>query len=177
MAITWMRQDYDPITHTEGEPWTEVAHVGRVLRVFNRVYRAMSDVYTNATWAEVWDDAQARPVEVLVNANFECDGSGGRAQVDADARTLAAKLDWDVAQEELRRVAEHADRLRREAQVRNTPTVGKRMRVTGGRRVPIGHEGVVAYVRDGRALLKDPGCWQDRNADGVWVAARFLEAV
>jgi hypothetical protein len=67
------------------------------------------------------------------------------------------------------------DEADREAE-RNRPVVGKRMVVTSGRKVKPGTLGTVAFVREGRVLLKDDAKWQDRKADGVWVQERHLKA-
>src|SRR5690242_11166646 len=70
-------------------PKLVTTHVGRVFRVYQSDYQAMSDVYTLATFAEVLSDDLLKIERILVNANFECDRSGGRAEADA---TFGAQL-------------------------------------------------------------------------------------
>lgn len=159
------------------KPLTVTTHVGRVLRVFNEDYRAMSDVYTLATFAEVLTD-DLKIQRVLVNANFECDTSGGRAEVDATPGVLAIKKSLDlIAEGQKREWKKKRDEELAEAE-KNRPVKGKKMVVTRGRKVPVGTVGVVAYVHEnGNVLLKDPEIWQDRKASGQWVNASYLKAV
>lgn len=70
-----------------------------------------------------------------------------------------------------------AERAGQKAQVeRNRPVKGKPMVVFKGRKVPIGTTGVVAFISEDRVLLKQPHEWQDRKANGIWVAAANLKA-
>ncbi len=152
-----------PIRFNDGT----VTHVGRVIEVFSKDYRAMSDVYTLATFALVLDDDD-KIRERLVNANFECDQNGGRAEVDATSDVIAVHQRILAEAEELRRKSDELRLKAEEERVRNVPRVGKRMKVVSGRD-HVGHEGTVAFVREGRVLLKPHHLWKDRNANGVWV--------
>lgn len=165
MAINWIK---------DGQLGS--SHVGRVLEVFRRDYRAMSDVYTLATYARVATDA-GTVEEVFVNANFECDMSGRTASVDATPEAIAVwdKVKQDVKDAEERRfqVLLAADR---EAE-RNRPVKGKKMVVAKGRKVPVGFQGTVSYVSgSSNVLLKKDDEWEDRQAPGVWVHASNLKA-
>lgn len=105
---------YDP-------PRLETTYEGRVIRVFQQDYRAMSNVYTFATFAEVLheeNDVYSIREEILVNANFECDRNGGRAEVDATVgcieivKSLRAieegkKRQWEVAYVTQRKYGRH----------------------------------------------------------------------
>jgi hypothetical protein len=69
-----------------------------------------------------------------------------------------------------REIAERAER--------NRPVLGKQMVVVRGRKVPHGTKGTVSYIHsNGSVLLKAHSEWRNRKADGVWVAAQYLEAV
>lgn len=175
MAITHLAHDWNDELRAYENERSEITYVGRVVAVFNRDYRAMSDVYTWATFATVVTE-DGKIDEVLVNANFECDLSAGRAVVDATSESLAA---FHAHQAELvaaqRRRDEAALEKHRETE-RNRPAVGKRMTVCKGRKVPIGTEGTVAYLRDDSVLLKPDAAWQDRATQGVWVKAHNLKA-
>lgn len=114
-----------------------------------------------------------------MNTNFELDTNDGRAEVDADEATLKKFAAWT------KKCEDHAAELQAEAQrrieetKRNTPVVGKRMVVTKGRKVKIGTQGVVFWVRDGRVGLDVTG---KKNAlghvvDPVWVASQNLSAL
>jgi hypothetical protein len=105
-----------------------------------------------------------------VDANLEAD-----SEMAEDYRAWTAIRDEERRQRE-QRAAElaAAEQARRAEAERNRPTIGKRMRVCRGRKVPIGTVGTVAYIMNGRVLLKDDDKWQDRRAQGVWVDARYL---
>ena len=172
----------EPLKHDpESGQWVpsgerSVTYEGRVLRVYKRDYRAMSDVYTLATFATVVEP-DGTIEEVLVNANFECDVGGGHAQVDATPECLAAKAAHDAKLEAARRARDEADRARRAEEEKNRPVKGKKMVVARGRKVPLGTVGTVAYVSgSGSVLLKADHEWQDRKAQGTWVDARNLKA-
>lgn len=147
------------------------------MAVYHGDYRAMSDVYTWATYATVYEPEHQRFSEVLVNANFECDTSQGRAEVDATPEVLELRRwhqEWVEACQNARNLA--AYRAREEAE-RNRPVKGKKMVVVSGRKVKPGTEGTVAYVGDGgRVLLKPDHAWEDRKTDGVWVQGSYLKA-
>lgn len=53
---------------------------------------------------------------------------------------------------------------------------GEKVVVTKGRKVPLGTQGVIAYLTgDGSALIKPESVWQDRKAEGTWVYLSNLE--
>lgn len=178
MAITKYPSSYDK----ETSQWTidrskpAITYEGRVLDVYHRDYRAMSDVYTLATFARVVE-VDGVINEHLVNANFECDVSGGHAEPDATFECLAIKAAHDAKVESTRLARDEEARKTRLEEERNRPAKGKRMEVFRGRKVPLGTVGTVAYVSgSGSVLLKDDAKWQDRKADGVWVDPRNLRA-
>jgi hypothetical protein len=176
MAIIRHKTRYNEETRAWEQTSAVKTYAGKVVRVFNRDYRAMSDVYTLATYATVMED-DGTFAEHLVNANFECDVSGDYAQADATEEVLAA---WRANMAALNKARE--DRAMRQimemAEVeRNRPVKGKRMEVFKGRKVPIGTQGTVAFVSwNGRVLLKPDHCWEDRAADGTWVDPANLRA-
>lgn len=89
-----------------------------------------------------------------------------------DALKLEAEVKAQELLEERRRLAieEHARKLA------NVPVLGKQMRVARGRKVKVGTEGTVAFIRGDSVLLKEDAVWRDRKAQGVWVPASYLEA-
>jgi hypothetical protein len=179
MAITY-REDYDPETQSKhAVPVTVTKFVGRVLRVFQEDYRAMSDIYTMATFATVWDDVLNKTKVVLVNSNFELDTNCGRVEVDADEATLKKFAAWTKKCEEHAEALREASRKAREEEERNRPVVGKKMVVTKGRKVKIGTQGVVFWIRDGRVGLDVTGKKDARGyvVDPVWVTAQNLSAL
>lgn len=171
MAITKNHGIWNAETMTYDPGPEEVTHAGRVLAVYHRDHQAMSDVYTLATVALVFqDDGSAE--EVMVNANFECDVSFGRATVDASPEMRLAHECWKEGRrlEQERREAE-ARRLRAEKEAL-TPKRGSR--VVGAKGKNKGLVGTVAFVSGSKALVKDDACWEDRQADGTWVLLSSL---
>ncbi len=65
---------------------------------------------------------------------------------------------------------------RAEVGERDAVVKGKRMIVASGRKVPRGIQGTVAFVGEGKALLKADSEWNDRKANGVWVQNQHLVA-
>lgn len=172
MAITHVRKDYDAATQSYGPEYTVTEYEGRVLEVFKQDYRAMSDVYTLATYARVVTDAGSIDC-VMVNANFECDLSQGHAVVDATPQAIAT---WDAHKARLvedSRKEREAYYARLAAKEHDRPVKGKRMVVLTGRKHK-GYEGTVSYVKEDSVLLKHDREWEDRKAQGVWVNARHL---
>lgn len=138
MAITRTPLHYDAATQ-RWIPGTEttVSYEGRVLRVYQRDYRAMSDVWTDATFASVIT-ADGTVEEILVNANFECDMGGGAAEIDATPEVLAQV-------EALREAEALAAKKAAEDQEARRIAVGRRVRVVRGRKVPVGTEGECSW--------------------------------
>lgn len=181
MAITSYDASYDKETqrYTLDRENPRVSYVGRVLSVYNRDYRVMSDVYSLTTFALVVED-DGTISEHMVNANFECDVSGGHAEADASPECLRIKADHDAKVEEERSARAEEKRKARAEEERNRPEKGKKMVVAKGRKgrnVHGGFAGTVAYVSgSGSVLLKADNEWQDRKAQGTWVNARNLIA-
>ena len=164
-----------------GDQWATMCE-GRVIGVYMRDYRAMSDVYTYATFASVWNGTCIE--EVLVNANFECDCSCGNAQVDATTEVLAsvAAFKAEAEAKELARVAALRERAAEEA--RKRPDKGRTVKVVRGRKVPIGTVGVVFWAGiDGYGTQKIGIATSDRKdasgryIDAVFTAAKNCEAI
>lgn len=175
MAIIHHPSKFNQTTQTY-EPTGEkiVTYEGRVLRVFREDYRAMSDVYTVALFAEVLEN-DGTIQRHMVNAGFECDVNGGTAEVDATPEVLAAaKIYNDVVAAE--RTARHLMRMAEEKEAeRKRPSKGKTLKVVKGRKVPVGTEGVCIWLGNGqygsRVGIKD-------SAGNVhWTAASNCEAV
>jgi len=92
----------------------EISYVGRVCDVFTSSYQALSDVYTNATFASIIND-DGTLLTALVNANFELDTSRGHAVIDATKELLdklAARQAIISEQINAKRSAEAAERDR-----------------------------------------------------------------
>ena len=167
MAIT--RRDWQT-----GEKVT--THVGRVLEVYRADYRAMSDVYTIATFATVINDDMST-TRVVVNANFECDTSEGHAEVDAAPELRVAV---EAKAELARIIAQDERRQAIEAEEKKRPVKGKVMRVVRGRKVAKGTVGKVFWVRDGRVGLEPLDAQRDARGyctNPIWVNAEYLEPV
>jgi len=166
------------ITHVDSRTGqTITSYVGRVLAVFNKDFQAMSDVYTYATFASVINEA-GKIENIMVNANFECDTSQGRAEVDATLEVLEIKHKIDTDNMELQKMQAELIRKTREEEILNRPVVGMKMVVSKGNKAPVGTIGVVSFIHSsGRVLLKNEKEWKDRKANGVWVDRKYLRAM
>lgn len=158
-------------------------HAGRVIRTYHADYRAMSDVYTLALYADYLTEDLSRTETMMVNACFECDQSGNYAVADLtpENQLMLQVVELDRSErtrqtEELRQKLEAARAVQRE---RDRPVRGKRMEVTRGRKVKPGTVGVVFWVRDGRVGLDVTGRRGVKGyvVDPVFVPAEYLRAV
>ena len=168
---------------------TEVSYEGCVLEVWKGDYRAMSDVYTFATYATVWSFEKNEPVDILVNANFELDLSGRYAEVDAT--DVVKELFWAHC-EALSRKQEEDRRLRaanEAVKAAKAPNKGRIVQVVRGRKVPLGTIGYVFWTgTDSYGTAKLGIATSNRKAvmpgkkyasfvDVVWCAASNCEAL
>lgn len=158
---------------------SQVLYVGQVIEVYKQDYRAMSDIYTLATYAKVWCKETNCPKEVFVNANFELDMTGNYADADADEETRIRFQIWNIEREIARDIESEKESLRLAAIEANRPEKGKRMKVVRGRKVKPGTEGVVFWIRDGRVGLDVTGKRDAKGnvVDPVWVTQDYLVAV
>jgi hypothetical protein len=164
----------------------ETSYTGCVVEVYNRDFRAMSDVYTYATFALVIDPVTLETEEVMVNANFECDTRCGSAKVDV---TDELRAKHNQALEIKRKIYEETERKAREARAlaeadrqKNAPAKGKTMKVScsrGKNKAHNGKVGKVFWIRDGRVGLDVTG---EKDAKGyakdpLWLNENNLIAV
>lgn len=93
-------------------------YVGGVMKTYYATYRAMSDIYTEALYALVWDEAEQKVKEIFVNACFELDVSGRYAVTDATDYSLnKAHAHWNEINERAALLRhEREERARAEAQ-------------------------------------------------------------
>jgi hypothetical protein len=132
----------------------ETTYEGRVVSVFTREERVMSDVWEYVTKAIVYSpetlgqkmyNGQIQSssfLEVVVHSTGHY-LSYGEAEVDASSHIIAQ---WEQECEQQRK-REEAERLEREAQARRSEvTVGKIVKVMKGRKVPKGTFGKVFWV-------------------------------
>lgn len=176
--------------------WTEYAlnsheivrqwetHTGLVVGPTHREERrVMSDIYADVTSVRVWNPEKGTTEWIETGVHFELCHKFGSAVVDAPPEILLRVAEMDAAAErarEERRIAEAAaERQRIALYHHNRPVVGKRMRVTRGRKVPVGTVGEVFWVRDGRVGLNVTGRKDARGwaVDPAWIDAAYLENV
>lgn len=164
----WRRvREWDAVTSSYGEWFIDISQIGRVKDVFNGPYQAMSDVYTTATFAEcIRDDGSLE--RVLVNANFECDLSEGKAKIDATDELLERHKAYFAATVEREKQAIEAKFA--EQQRQDSLLVGCQVTVTSKHRsTRVGHVGTIAFRSKDCALVKPTDQWRDRKTDGVWI--------
>lgn len=166
---------------------TAVVYMGRVLTQDAVDYPGYDYAWFNGKKHLVGDKLELadRFTEVDCSNHFAWrNSSQSTAFVDDMTAEMAedyAAYRWMLEQQEAERQAVQARRAAQDAQIaqereRNRAVVGKKMKVARGRKVPIGFEGTVAFIRDGAALLKDDAAWQDRKAQGRWVNVDYLVA-
>lgn len=174
MAIHWTPKTPESL---------RVTHEGRVIKVYQRDYRAMSDVYTFAVFALVQEDDGSFK-EHMVNANFECDNSGSFAREDASPELLAAyqaHLDA-VEAARVQRIRDWEARESRDrARVAAVSKRGTRVRFVAACRPKrlSGVEGEVFWSRDGRigVATSDRRDARGHHLDVEWTSAKNLEVV
>lgn len=188
MAITYRPSAYDKnLQRWVAGDFEYQEHVGRVFSISSREYRAMSDVYTIASYAMIVKDDGSLE-EIMVHSGFEGDTKNGRAVVDvgAEAEALIAGYRAKMAPVwEAQRLAREAEKAAAKKKaddaeayrIANKPVTGTKMIVVRGRKVKVGTIGVVAFISNntGGVLLKDEKVWKDRKANGVWVEPTYLE--
>jgi hypothetical protein len=135
----------------------EVLHEGRVLGIDSRDSRIMSDVYTLTHTAIVWSAELRAPISVFLK-NFDFD-EAAEAEVDATQEVVDAYEAWKVAEAEKKAQAAYDLRCDQARERLLEPKVGYRAVVVKGRKVPVGTEGIVTYIKYGawglRVGIKD----------------------
>lgn len=152
----------------------ETTHAGAVIRHYTREVRAMSDVYCDATFALIWDVEKREAREISVVYHFECD-SRVIVSIEDDAPDGVREF---LAQRNARINVHDWIRARRAAELdaHNYIRNGMSVRSTYKRGKNKGVEGVVFWMRDGRAGVRTSDRKDGKNwADVAWVDAGRLE--
>jgi len=151
MALTKIDRKWDDATKTTVVVVAnESEHVGRVLDIYSKVERIMSDVWDDVSYAVVLlDDGSTQTIH-LGTTEF---GWNYKAEIDAPAQVIA---DWKARVEAAAKAA-HEARMKYEAEERAkqyeadckrsalAPTKGRTVTVVKGRKVPVGTAGVVVW--------------------------------
>jgi hypothetical protein len=137
-------------TFTDTTTWE-----GRVLSVYTVTERIMSDVWEDVTHAVVYSpETKGQKMGYYIQDTDYldvCVGCAGNdsqsysAKVDAPA-DIIQKWKFEMGQAAIRQ--QHAERERREQEVRDKVTAGKMVKVTRGRKVKPGTVGYVFWVGD-----------------------------
>lgn len=167
MALTKIDRKWDSVTNTRtvsvaGSP----EHVGRVLDIYGKCERIMSDVWDTVSYAVVLLDDGSTETIHLGTSEF---GWDYEAKVDADPQVIA---DWKARVAAAEKAA-HEALMKAEAEARVkqyeadckraalAPIKGRTVTVTKGRKVPVGTTGVVvwegsdSYRGEARIGIKD----------------------
>lgn len=172
------RNGYPASYEDVGEPEYVGCVVGRDAE-YN--VRKMSDIWADDFYAVVWTGTGT--TRVFLGSNFELQDTVAVAEVDATPEVMAAYEAWKVQRAEAARVAAEARREqeRLEAIEREKKAVrkGRRVRVVRGRKTPVGTEGVVFWMGNGRVgiALSDRRDASGRNLDVAWVDEDYCEAI
>ena len=164
------------ITHTDRDGKSTTTYEGCVLRTFRRDLRVMSDVYSYASYADVWDMETMTVKTVLVDTHFENDSTRGVCVIDAEPGmfVLAARHEARAQiQQSIARGRKYA------LEAHHRVVVGRKMRSNTTRGKNKGKVGVVFWERDGRAglALSDKKDASGRNVDVAWINSDRLENV
>ena len=165
MAIDWTQ---DKVNSREViKRWT--THEGLVVsESWTREVRAMSDVYCDVSYVNVWNPETKQVETVSLGYQFECNSTYGHSTIDAsDAVLETIKQERDIARQ-------------RAQDAHNRVARGKTMRVVAGRKVRKGTVGQVFWMDDLRKPTRvglDLTGRKDGNGrrmDVAWVAASYL---
>lgn len=160
----------------------KTSHQGCVVRVYTDDYRAMSDIYTTAKFADIWctETSSVRYRYMFDSGLHPEDPKHGDANVDINEGPHRAAYAAYLEKVEAARQRKIEDeRAAAEAQLLHRPEKGKRMVVVRGRKVKPGTVGVVFWIRDGRVGLDVTGERDTKGyvKDPVWVNGDYLQAV
>lgn len=168
MSIRWRDR--------EGKEWT--THEGLVLGKKTICQRVMSDIYSDETYAIVWNPEKGETQNVHIGSCFECFfGPWGSAEVDATDETRSS-----LASHEAKKAAERAEiervaaAVRREEE-RKRPARGKTLRVVRGRKVPRGTVGECFWMGPDKFGNGYRVGIKDENGTVHWTAESNCEVV
>jgi len=154
MPITYRTGTYPNLTISR------IEHVGCVIKKTTEDFRAMSDVYTTADYADVWIPEEQTVKHIRVNINYMgCDEHGHIVEDINNGEYAEDYQIWLLIQEDIQREADERRRkeyerkelLRRaeEAKEKCLEVVkGSHVKVCKGRKVAKGTEGTVFWIRD-----------------------------
>ena len=133
-----------------------ISHKGCVIKSERRECRVMSDVYTDADYAFLWNPEEQRTEWKRINVLYM--GCDDHRQIIADIHSGEYAEDYEI----FLFLAEEAEKAQRKAEKERNAKKGlKRIakgrvcRAIKGRKVPKGTEGKIFYIRDNRIGFKD----------------------
>jgi hypothetical protein len=160
-----------------GNVWE--THAGLVIGSTTRCVRVMSDIYSDETYAQVWNPEHARVDEVHVGGAFELNTRHAKVVVDAPPEVFAfiqgQRAEAALRADEQRKTeAAQVEEARAKREIL-APLKGRTVVVVGGRKVKKGTKGTVFWTdsptNPARVGMKDA------NDATHWVDARWCEAV
>ena len=121
----------------------EVLHTGLVLARECHDVRVMSDDWSSAYSAIVWNPETSAPFSVyLFTVGY---GAQNEAEIDATPEVVAAYAAWKDAQAAKAAAADHLRRCEDARRRLFLPKLGCPARVVRGRKIPVGTEGLVTW--------------------------------
>lgn len=178
MAVTTWNSDPD---HPYAIPANAVTkYEGLVLETSYKIKRVMSDIYADIYFAVVWNPDTQAPETVETHSAFELDRRRAIVKVDATPEVRAAYKAYREAEtkrfeaQEARRALENL--VQNEFKRHCEPQVGQTVVVTRGRKVKKGTNGVIFWMKNGRAGVRtsDRKDTKGQWADVVWVNVAYL---
>ena len=133
-----------------------ISHEGCVIKSERKECRVMSDVYTDADYALLWNPEEQRTEWKRINVLYM--GCDNHCQIVCDINSGEYAEDYEIylfLQEEEKKARQKAkdEKMFKEClfQVRK----GRICRAVKGRKVPKGTEGIIFYIRDNRIGFSD----------------------
>ena len=155
------------ITYYTNGKITSTSHVGCVIKKETCDFQAMSDVYTTADYAYVWNPEKEEVDCIRVNINHMGCDEWGKIEVDINDGEYAE--DYEI----FLLIAKDNEEARQRAEQEKDAKIGlhyvakgRICRAIKGRKVPKGTEGKIFYIRNGRIGFKgndDVAHWIDED--------------
>lgn len=167
---------------------------GRCLHFETQCERIMSDVWENFTYIVYWNGPEGnllagRPAKMCIDRGWGASTYNIVAKVDATPEVMEAYSAWKLGeklgQNYARAISLYDRRQEEEISARKNPAVrGRYVRVSRGRKVPIGTEGLVFWTgEDNYGNIKIGIATSTREdsrgrfVDVVWTAAKNCDVI
>ena len=152
-----------------------ISHEGCVIDTMRKECRVMSDVYTDADYALLWNPEEQRAEWKRINVLYM--GCDDHRQIVVDINKGEYAEDYEIylfLQEEARKVADYRKAEREAKKACLTVRKGQQSRVGAGRKVAKGTEGVIFYTREQEWGIRIG--FEDDNGKAHWTYLKNVVA-